>query len=78
MKTAVSVPDDVFRQAEAAARRLKVSRSRLYPAAISEFLERQKSDRITQRLNEVYLRHPAKVDPAFHRAQLMSIDKDSW
>ena len=78
MKTAVSVPDALFRKAEAAARRLKVSRSRLYATAISEFLERQKSNAITERLNEVYSRRPAKVDPAFHLAQLQSIDKDSW
>ena len=33
MKTAVSVPDDLFRQAEAAARRLRVSRCALYSHA---------------------------------------------
>jgi metal-responsive CopG/Arc/MetJ family transcriptional regulator len=78
MKTAVSVPDDLFRLAEAAARRLRVSRSQLYATAISEFLNRQQSDAITERLNAVYSRHPAKVDPALHRAQLQSLDKDSW
>jgi metal-responsive CopG/Arc/MetJ family transcriptional regulator len=78
MKTAVSVPDDLFRLAEAAARRLRVSRSQLYATAISEFLNRQQSDAITERLNEVYSRHPAKVDPALQRAQLKSLEKDSW
>ncbi len=78
MKTAVSVPDDLFKQAEAAARRLKVSRSRLYATALSEFLDRQQSQSITDRLNEVYSRRLAKVDPALQRAQLKSIDKDFW
>ena len=78
MKTAVSVPDDLFRQAEVAARRLRVSRSRLYATAISEFLSRRQGDAITERLNEVYSRRPAKVDSALHRAQLRSLDKDSW
>ena len=78
MKTAVSVPDDLFRKAEAAARRLRVSRSRLYAIAISEFLERQKSNTVTARLNEVYARQTAKADPAFYRAQLRSLDKESW
>ncbi len=78
MKTAVSVPDDLFRLAEAAARRLRVSRSRLYATAISEFLDRQKADAITERLNAVYSRRSAEVDPAMQRAQMQSLDKDSW
>ncbi|MGC9972062.1 MAG: hypothetical protein ABSE56_15895 [Bryobacteraceae bacterium] len=78
MKTAVSLPDDLFGLAEAAAGRLRVSRSQLYATAISEFLDRRRTDAVTERLNEVYSRRPAKVDPALHRAQLRSLDKDSW
>jgi len=44
MKTAVSLPDELFRLAETAARRLRVSRSQLYAMAIAEFLN-------TERLN---------------------------
>jgi predicted transcriptional regulator len=78
MKTAISVPDDLFRTAEAAARRLRVSRSKLYATALADFLERQQSNTITERLNEIYKRRPAKLDPALHRAQLKSIQKESW
>ena len=78
MKTAISLSDDLFRRAEVAARRLRVSRSQLYAAAISEFLDRQRTEAVTERLDEVYSRRPAKVDPALHRAQLKSIEKDSW
>jgi predicted transcriptional regulator len=78
MKTAVSVPDDLFRIAEATARRLRVSRSELYAKAIAEFLNRQNSDTITERLNEVYSRQPAKLDSGLHRAQLKSFKKERW
>jgi len=78
MKTAVSLPDELFRQAEAAAQSLRVSRSQLYATAIAEFLERQQTNTITERLNQVYSRRSAKVDPALHRAQLKSLEKDSW
>jgi predicted transcriptional regulator len=78
MKTAVSVPDDLFRLAEAAARRLRVSRSRLYATALAEFLNRKNKDVVTERLNEVYSRQDAKLDPVLHRAQLRSVDKESW
>ena len=78
MKTAVSVPDDLFRLAEATARRLRISRSELYAKAIAEFLKRQQGNAITERLNDVYSRHPAKVDSGLRRAQLKSLGKDSW
>ena len=47
MKTAISLPDDLFRMAEAAARKLKMSRSQLYAAALAEFLERRRASKIT-------------------------------
>ena len=78
MKTAVSLPDDLFRLAEAAAHRLRVSRSQLYAKAIADFLARQQGSAITERLNDVYSRHPAKVDSGLHRAQLKSLDRDTW
>jgi hypothetical protein len=78
MKTAVSLPDDLFRLAEATARRLRVSRSELYAKAIAEFLKQQDGSSITKRLNDVYSRCPAKVDPGLHRAQLKSLEKDAW
>jgi metal-responsive CopG/Arc/MetJ family transcriptional regulator len=77
MKTAVSVPDDLFKQAEVAARRMQLSRSRLYAKAIAEFLERQESKAITDRLNEVYSRRPAKVDHVLKRAQMKTLKKSS-
>ena len=77
MKTAVSMPDDLFRLAEATARRLRVSRSELYSKAIAEFLKGQNGNAVTERLNAVYSRRPAKVDSGLHRAQLKSLEKDA-
>jgi hypothetical protein len=78
MKTAVSIPDDLFHLAEATARRLRVSRSQFYATAILELLNRQRDDKITERLNEFYARQRAKVPAALNRAQLKSLEKDSW
>jgi predicted transcriptional regulator len=78
VKTAVSVPDDLFRLAETAARSLRISRSQLYATALAEFLKTRQTDTVTERLNEVYSRHHAKVDPRLNRAQLSSLDQDSW
>jgi predicted transcriptional regulator len=78
MKTAVSMPDDLFIRAEATARRLRVSRSELYARAIAEFLKGQQGNAITERLNDLYSRNPAKVDSGLHRAQLKSLEGDAW
>jgi metal-responsive CopG/Arc/MetJ family transcriptional regulator len=63
MKTAVSLPDDLFQQAEAAARRLRVSRSELYGKAIAEFVKRLDANEITERLNDVYSTNSARSTP---------------
>lgn len=78
MKIAVSLPDKLFRQVEATARRLRVSRSELYAKAIAEFIKRQDGNAITERLNDVYSRRRAKIDSGLHRAQLKSLEKESW
>jgi predicted transcriptional regulator len=78
MKTAVSVPDEIFQLGEAVARRLRISRSQLYSSALAEFLERQKSRAITEKLNEIYSKQPAKLDPAVQRAQLKALPNESW
>ncbi len=72
------MPDELFRLAEAAARRLRVSRSELYARAIAEFLKGQQESSITERLNEVYSGRTAKLDCGLHRAQLKSTAKDAW
>jgi hypothetical protein len=77
MKTAVSVPDELFREAEAAAQRLRLSRSALYAKALATFLKAHRGSAITERLNEVYSRNPAKVD-RLHDAQLKTLKKDAW
>jgi metal-responsive CopG/Arc/MetJ family transcriptional regulator len=54
MKTAVSIPDDLFADAERFAQRMKRSRSRLFTDAIREYLARHDPAAITAALNRVY------------------------
>jgi metal-responsive CopG/Arc/MetJ family transcriptional regulator len=53
MKVAVSIPDDVFAEAEALAKRLKTSRSKIYSRALGEFLGHHAPDRVTDLMNDV-------------------------
>ena len=51
MKTAVSIPDDVFEKGEAVAKRLKMSRSELYARAVAAYADAHSSDAITESWN---------------------------
>ena len=53
MKTAVSIPDDIFEGAERFARRTKKSRSRLFSDALREYLARHAADEVTEAMNNV-------------------------
>lgn len=74
MKTAVSIPDDVFEQAEALARELNISRSELYANALRSIVASQ--DLITRQLDAV---HGAVVhDPAIAAAARRAIRAIEW
>lgn len=78
VKTAISVPDELFRQADKTAQRLKLSRSQLYSTALREFLEKREPADVTARLDAVYANRKAKVDPALVRAQARSWGREDW
>jgi metal-responsive CopG/Arc/MetJ family transcriptional regulator len=78
MKTAISLPDQLFRLAETAARKLRMSRSELYATALAEFLERRQTSKITERLNALYSEESAKLDAAFTSAQTKSLEHGRW
>jgi Arc/MetJ-type ribon-helix-helix transcriptional regulator len=61
MKTAISLPDPIFRSAERLAEKLGVSRSELYCRALRELLDRNDDDTVRKRLDEVY--GPGREDP---------------
>jgi predicted transcriptional regulator len=42
MKTAISIPDELFREVERRSRQLKISRSRLFAEAVREYLARRR------------------------------------
>jgi predicted transcriptional regulator len=51
MKTAVSVPDDLFARADRLAKRSRRSRSEVYSAALREYLARHAPDEVTAGLD---------------------------
>jgi predicted transcriptional regulator len=47
VKIAISIPDDIFRRVDRAAKRLGVSRSELFTRAAAAFLEEQRGREVT-------------------------------
>jgi metal-responsive CopG/Arc/MetJ family transcriptional regulator len=78
MKTAISLPDDLFRAGDALARRMKVSRSELYARALAEYVAKHRADQLTQRLNTVYATEDSGLDPGLARLQGRSLPRDEW
>ncbi len=80
MKTAISIPDDLFRAAEAAAKRLGLARSELYRRALAAYLERHNERLVTDALNEVYTAEPelSDLDPILEQLQNASIMPEDW
>ncbi len=78
MKTAISIPDSIFKQAEETARYLKMSRSQLYTTALREYLHEKQTAQISERLNQVYDEESSTIDPALVEMQTSSLPIEEW
>ncbi|HEX3396740.1 MAG TPA: hypothetical protein VHS76_08555 [Steroidobacteraceae bacterium] len=76
MKVAVSIPDDIFIEAEALAKRLKTSRSEIFSRALGEFIGHHSADRVTELMNDV-VREVGDEPDAFRVAAARRVLKKS-
>jgi metal-responsive CopG/Arc/MetJ family transcriptional regulator len=78
MKTAISLPDELFESADALAERLGISRSQLFATALAEYLAKHQSQKVTDQLNAVYAAQPSALEAPLRRAQRRALGKDAW
>ena len=78
MKTAVSLPDELFLSANDLAQRQGVSRSELFAVALAEYLAKHRDENVTAKLNEVLADQPSGLDPAWRKAQARSVGSAKW
>jgi metal-responsive CopG/Arc/MetJ family transcriptional regulator len=78
MKTAVSIPDPLFRAAERLAKRLRIPRSQLYSRAIERYVAETEERDVTALLNRVYEHEPSELDPVLEALQELSIPREEW
>lgn len=78
MKTAISLPDDLFEAADSLADRLGVSRSELYARAVAEYVAKHRDEDVTALLNKVFGDEPSGIDPSLRSAQARSVSSSEW
>ena len=77
MKTAISIPDTLFAEAEEFANNKGISRSQLYQMAMSEFLRRHEESQVTQQLNNLYAETDSTLDESLYLLLVSSLE-DDW
>ncbi|HEX3128393.1 MAG TPA: hypothetical protein VH394_13770 [Thermoanaerobaculia bacterium] len=78
MKTAISIPDKVFQDAERLAERLKKSRSQMYSEAVAEYVIRHEPDSITEQINAVCAEIDTRPDPFVAAAARRVLERTEW
>jgi metal-responsive CopG/Arc/MetJ family transcriptional regulator len=78
MKTAISIPDDIYNGAERLARRTKKSRSRLYGDALREYLARHAPDEVTEAMNRACAEAGETGDSYVSAAARRVLERSEW
>ena len=80
MKTAISIPDVIFEEAERVAKRRGLSHSELYAKAVDEYVKSERFLGVRERLDAVYGRdgQESRLDSALAALQSASLDQDDW
>ncbi len=78
MKTAVSIPDEVFQRVERFARRAGRSRSEVFSAAIQEYVARHAPDEVTDAMDRVCADMPDQPDAFVRAAGRRALERTEW
>lgn len=78
MKTAISIPDDLFKLADRLARRTKKSRSRLFSDALREYVARHTPEEITEAMNKVCAEIDQGEDRFVSSASRRILERVEW
>jgi metal-responsive CopG/Arc/MetJ family transcriptional regulator len=78
MKTAISLPDNLFAAADAFAQQRDMTRSELYAKALSEYLQRHPTDNVTKKINAALKKMEGSSDQPIQEYGLESLRKLPW
>ncbi|MEW6775117.1 MAG: hypothetical protein AB1405_02380 [Bdellovibrionota bacterium] len=77
MKTAISIPDKLFKEAEKAAKKQGLSRSKFYAQAVERHVRALRAQNVTEKINQLYDEDPSlfELDPAAETAAAFLLRK---
>jgi metal-responsive CopG/Arc/MetJ family transcriptional regulator len=78
MKTAISIPDEIYADAERLSRRLNKSRSQVYTEAVTEYIARHEPEAVTEAMNRVCEAVDTYPDPAISAAARRRLESVEW
>ncbi len=78
MKTAISVPDDVFELSKKLAKKLNVSRSKVFAMGVKKLAEEHDEEDLIANINEVCEKVDTSVDPILFKMAMMSFPEEEW
>jgi predicted transcriptional regulator len=78
MKTAVSIPDELFRRADELAGRLGKSRSEVYREALADYVARRDPGAVTRALDELADELTAEADGFVSEAARQTLERSEW
>ena len=78
MKTAISIEDEVFLEAETTAKEMGLSRSKYYSRAVIEFIQNHKPDAITSKYNNFYSKNQSQIEDDILQTNFDLFNKEDW
>ena len=78
MKTAVSIPDDLFRKADELAGRMGKSRSEVYRDALADYVARREPGAVTRALDEIAGELAAEDRTFTAEAARRALERSEW
>ncbi len=78
MKTAISVPNEVFQLSEKLAKKLKVSRSAIFAMGVKKLAEEHDEDEIIAQINRVCEKVDTSLDPTVRQYQNRILQREKW
>ena len=78
MKSDISIPNVVFHAAESLAKKMGVSLSELYTAALNAYVAEHQKENITETLDQVYAEEDSGLESELVQMQVVSLDSEEW
>jgi len=78
MKQDISIPNPIFQAAEDLAKKMGVSLSELYTAALNAYVAEHQKENITETLDHIYADEPSTLEPELVKMQVLSLEGEKW